>query len=64
MVVDLAALCCARLSVVHISRNSSLLPDVFAFANYILPLQIGAPDVAFPAATACGSVTPPSPPLS
>jgi len=23
-------------------------PNVFAFANYILPLQIGAPDVAFP----------------
>lgn len=23
-------------------------PIVFAFANYILPLQIGAPDVAFP----------------
>ncbi len=23
-------------------------PNVFAFANFILPLQIGAPDVAFP----------------
>ena len=23
-------------------------PIVFAFANYIVPLQIGAPDVAFP----------------
>ncbi len=23
-------------------------PVVFGFANYILPLQIGAPDVAFP----------------
>ena len=23
-------------------------PIVFGFANYILPLQIGAPDVAFP----------------
>jgi cytochrome c oxidase subunit I len=23
-------------------------PVVFAFANYVVPLQIGAPDVAFP----------------
>ncbi|GAA3440535.1 hypothetical protein GCM10018954_101590 [Kutzneria kofuensis] len=26
-------------------------PNVFAFANLVLPLQIGAPDVAFPGST-------------
>ena len=32
-------------------------PIVWGFANYVLPLHIGAPDVAFPASTpsACGS---------
>ncbi len=26
-------------------------PILFGFANYIVPLQIGAPDVAFPGST-------------
>jgi len=55
------------LSVVHISRNSSLLPDVFAFANYILPLQIGAPDCGVPRSDRQGrarSTTEPAPVVS
>jgi len=63
-VVDLAALSCARLSVLDISKEFESVAGRLRLRDYILPLQIGAPDVAFPAATACGSVTPPSPPLS
>ena len=32
-------------------------PIVWGFANYVLPLQIGAPDVAFPRLNAFGSVS-------